>query len=67
MIADMLLAVAEIAVAPGAVAELQLRVGGVCFAANGAAVHIQIPGLGGWLLYPVSRCKGNGGSGFSGK
>ena len=50
MIADMLLAVAVVAIAPGAVPELQIRMGNIGFSANGAAVGIGCLGGGGSCL-----------------
>lgn len=47
VIADMVLAVAEIALAPGAVPELQLRIGKICPSADCAAVGVRCFG-GGW-------------------
>ena len=47
VITDMLLAVAVIAIAPGTVPELQIRMGNVGFSANGAAVGIRGLGSGG--------------------
>ena len=54
MIADVILAVAEIAVATGAIAEFQLRVGDIGFAANGAAMGVS--GMG----FLLCLCTGEG-------
>ena len=40
VIADMILAVAIVAIAPGAVPELQFRIRNICTAADGAAVGV---------------------------
>ena len=45
MIVDVIFAVAEIAVAAGTIAELQLRVGGIRFAANRTAVCVGRRGI----------------------
>ena len=54
MIADVILAVAEIAVTTGAIAKFQLRVGNIGFAANGAAMGVSGMGFLLWL------CAGEG-------
>ena len=59
VVADMLLAVAVIALAPGAVAELQLRVGQVRTAAYGATVGIWSLGRGDCGLVGTGRGEGD--------
>ena len=55
VIADVILAVAEVAVASGAIAEFQLRIAGICPAADSAAM-----GVGG-SFFGTSLSKGNRG------
>ena len=58
MVADVVLAVAVVAIAPGTVAELQFGVGYICPAANGAAVGVG--GLRSCGLRGVGTCFGEG-------
>ena len=58
VITDMLLTVTEIAVAPGAVTELQLRIAYIGFTAYGAAMGVGR--FDGGVFCPVRACQGDG-------